>query len=277
MTRLAIGISTCPNDTYAFHGLLSGAVDVPGIELDFVLADVEELNGRLLGGTLDVAKISYHAALRADGSIAMLSAGSALGFGVGPVVLGSKRRAESRGPTRVLTPGALTTAALLWELFHAGEAQVAHVRFDQIPAALSQDRAELGVCIHEARFTWERWGVDWVEDLGQRWEHETKAPLPLGGIAARRDLGEELLARLDDGIRRSIDWAKQDRDGALRTMRAHAQELDDAALWQHVELYVTDDTYRLSDAARAAVRTLERRARAAGLLAAGPELVILGR
>ena len=275
MTRLAIGISTCPNDTYAFHGLLTGAVTIEGVELEFVLADVEELNGRLLGGTLDVAKISYHAALRTNGSIAMLSAGSALGFGVGPVVLGCKQRAERSGPTRVLTPGALTTAALLWELFHAGEAETVHVRFDQIPGALAEGRAELGVCIHEARFTWKRWGVDWVEDLGERWERETKAPLPLGGIAARRDLGPDVLARVDDGIRRSIVWADGDREGALRTMREHAQEMDDRALWQHVELYVTDDTRRLSSAARAAVRTLEQRARAAGLLAAGPELEIL--
>lgn len=251
MTRLAIGISTCPNDTFAFHGLLCGAIEVPGIELEF---------------SLDVAKISYHAALRAADRISVLPAGSALGFGVGPLVLGSKSRADRTGTPRVLTPGALTTAALLWEIFHRGEGAVHHVRFDTIPSSLSNGHAELGVCIHEARFTWQSWGVDWVEDLGARWEAETGAALPLGGIAARSDLGHDALAALTHAIARSIEYGHRHREAALATMRAHAQEQGDDALWKHVELYVNDQTLDLGSTGRSAIATLDRKARDAGLV-----------
>lgn len=278
MRRLSIGISPCPNDTFAFHGLLTGAVRVPGVELDFTLADVEELNERMLAGELDVAKISAHAALRAADRVVLLTAGSALGFGVGPVLLGAPdrpRRAAERPSPRVLLPGRLTTAALLWELFHGGEGEVRHVRFDAIPPALAAGSAELGVCIHEARFTWQSWGVEWVEDLGRAWERETGAPLPLGSIAARRTLDVGVVRALDAALRASIAHARADADGARATMRRHAQELDDDAIARHVALYVTDATLDLGEVGRAAFARLGELARARGLLPPGAAIEVV--
>ena len=259
MKPLRVGISTCPNDTFAFHGLLTGAVEARGLALDFVLADVQELNELAAAGQLDVAKVSYAAALDLAPRWTMLAAGSALGFGVGPVVLG--RPGERAAAPRVLCPGEQTTATLLWRLFHpefTGELE--QVVFSAIVPALVEGRADLGVCIHEGRFTYRDQGLELVEDLGAVWERATDLPLPLGGIAARTDLGEDTLSALAGAVRHSIEFARADPDGALPTMREHAQEFDDDVLRQHVELYVNPWTVDLGERGRAAIAELSRRA-----------------
>lgn len=274
-TKLSVGISTCPNDTYAFHGLLTGAVETGELELEFTLADVEELNRGLLAGRYDVCKVSFPAALELTGELSVLPAGAALGFGVGPVVVG---RADS--PTddtaRVLCPGAHTTAALLWRLFHPRGRAPEHVVFSEILPAVAAGRADLGVCIHEGRFTYEGLGLSLVEDLGETWERATGAALPLGGIVARKRLGRATIERAASLLRASIAHADAHPEEALATMRRHAREHDDAALWKHVELYVNDETRALSSAGRAALEELCSRARAAGLPGGARGLEVAG-
>jgi 1,4-dihydroxy-6-naphthoate synthase len=260
--KLRIGLSTCPNDTFAFHALMSRAVGWRGFEFEFALADVEELNERMLGGALDASKVSFHAALGAGARWVVLEAGAALGFGVGPVLLAPARTAATR---RVLAPGRHTTAALLWRLFHAADGEPEHVVFSAIVPALERGDARLGVCIHEARFTWREHGLALVEDLGERWERATGAPLPLGGIAARADLGADALERLAACVRDSIEWGLAHRGECLPTMRAHAQESTDGVLWQHVELYVNAQTLELGELGRRGLDALARLAAAAGI------------
>jgi 1,4-dihydroxy-6-naphthoate synthase len=270
--QLTIGISTCPNDTFAFHGLLTGAVDTEGLELRFRLADVEELNRAALNRELQAAKLSYHAALRMADRFVMLPVGSALGFGVGPVVIRGTRSNGAQPAPRVLLPGELTTAHLLWQLFHPEPAELRQVVFSDILPALERGEADLGVCIHEGRFTYSERGLELVEDLGETWETATGLPLPLGGIAVARELGEATAHSLARAIGRSLALARREPAAALATMRTHAQELDEEALWKHVELYVNDDTRCLGERARAAIRELERRARASGRVAVPDEL-----
>jgi 1,4-dihydroxy-6-naphthoate synthase len=281
-SRIELGISPCPNDTFAFHGLLSGAVRPRGIEIDIELADVEQLNRRLLRGEFDAAKASFALALQATAVFGVLPAGAALGYGVGPVVLAPKqpRARPARSLPRVLAPGEHTTAALLWSRFHRGAPEFAgveleHVVFSAIMPALARGEADFGVCIHEGRFTYDAWGLRLVEDLGARWEDAEHCPLPLGAILARKRLAPEQVSALTEAIRASIAVARAEPQAALATMRAHAQELSDAVLWKHVELYVTAETECLSAAGRAAIERLARSARAAGVVGA-PELDILG-
>jgi 1,4-dihydroxy-6-naphthoate synthase len=280
--RLELGISPCPNDTFAFHGLLSGAVRPRGFELDIEFADVEELNRRLLLGEFDAAKGSFAAALRATDELGVLPVGAALGNGVGPVVLASPSSCApvGRDKPRVLAPGEHTTAALLWKLFQRETAmfrgvELEHVVFSAIMPALARGEADFGVCIHEGRFTYGDYGLRMVEDLGARWESAEHCPLPLGGILARKRLGPERIAALTQAIRDSIAVARAEPQAALATMRAHAQEHSDAVLWQHVELYVTAETVALSATGRDALTRLGLRARTAGIPGAG-ELTILG-
>ena len=275
MTPIHLGISTCPNDTFAFHGILERKVDLRGLDFRVDLLDVEELNRRLFAGDFDVAKASFHAALRLRGALGVLPVGSALGFGVGPLLLAARpdthprdpvpqRRGGAR-PARVLCPGAHTTATLLYELFHTDEGAVEQVVFSDIMPALEAGAADFGVCIHEGRFTWRAHGLARVEDLGALWEKATAAPLPLGGILARHALGPDAIRTVTAVIRDSLAHARSHREETVPTMRRYAQELSDDVMFQHVDLYVNDWTTDLGDAGRAAIETLDRQARRAGL------------
>jgi 1,4-dihydroxy-6-naphthoate synthase len=181
MKPLRIGISPCPNDTFAFHGLLEGEVDAEGLDLEIELADVEELNRRFARGDLDAAKCSFHAALRLAATSVVLPAGAALGFGVGPVLLAREPGHSIVHGSRVLCPGEWTTAHLLYRLFHPGEGKVEQVPFSQILPRLELGQADFGVCIHEARFTYAGRGLALVEDLGETWEARTRCPLLSAG------------------------------------------------------------------------------------------------
>jgi len=273
VTRVSIGISPCPNDTFAFHGLLERKVEVPGLELEIVLDDVESLNRRFAAGELDAAKCSIAAALRLADRAVVLRAGSALGSGLGPVVL-ARSGTRNPGPdARVLCPGEGTTAFLLYRLFHPREGRIEHARFSEILPRVAAGEADLGVCIHEARFTYTRHGLVLVEDLGTTWERATGAPLPLGGILARKSLGQDVLDRLARAVRASLDRAFERRAETLPTMRRHAQEMDDDVIWKHVELYVTERTLDLGPEGRDALAKLRAAAIDAGFLAADAALL----
>jgi 1,4-dihydroxy-6-naphthoate synthase len=255
--------------------LLTGAVTSPGLDFEIELLDVQELNDRLVAGEFDVAKASYHAALLLSDTYCVLPAGSALGFGVGPLLLsrhdcpGPREFEQAAGrPPVVLCPGALTTATLLYRMFYPGNGEIRQVVFSEIMPALAEARADYGVCIHEGRFTWQASGLHCAADLGELWEKRTGQPLPLGGILARRDLGQELLDRIGRAIRLSIEYGLSHRQETLDTMRRYAQEFDDDVLFAHVDLYVNRFTIDLDAEGRAAVDRLGQMARESGVVPA---------
>lgn len=271
---LRVGISTCPNDTFLFHPLLEGAIDTGGLALEITLADVQELNERFLAGELDVAKISFHAALQDAATSVVLPVGAALGRGVGPVCLSGQPGAPPDDP-RVLCPGEWTTATLLWRLFHPAAERIEQVVFSAIPEGLRAGRADLGVCIHEARFTYAREGLHLVEDLGATWERTSGEALPLGGLVARRSLGAATLGRLTELLGASLDAAREAPEETLPTMRRHAQAFEDDVLFAHVELYVTDATRDLGAAGRRSLDALSALAAERGLVPSGARLEVL--
>lgn len=271
-----LGISTCPNDTFAFHGLMERKVDWRGLEFQIELRDVEELNQRLFAGEFDAAKASFHAAVLLADKLGVFASGSALGYGVGPLLLAARKEThpsqpvvdesgETR-PARILCPGKHTTAALLYHLFHPRQGNVEHVVFSDIMPALQHGEADFGVCIHEGRFTWQEQGLAFVEDLGTLWEKATETPLPLGGILGRLSLGEEKLHNIQQVIRDSVEYGLAHRDEMLPTMRRYAQELSDNVMFAHVDLYVNQWTRDLGDTGRAALNMLAKRSAATGLL-----------
>ena len=267
MSRIIrLGISTCPNDTFAFHGLLTRSVDWRGLEFAVELLDIEQLNEGMRRGDFDICKLSFAAAVPLAEELVVLPSGSALGFGVGPLLLAAAPDTRPSAATQLtLCPGRHTTAALLFALFHAGTSLVEHDVFSAIMPRLVAGTADFGVCIHEGRFTWQAHGLHLVEDLGTRWEAETSCPLPLGGITASRRLSRDVLAAVQGVIRDSLSFALADRDAPLATMRAHAQEFSDDVLMQHVDLYVNDWTLDLGSTGRRALDELSARAAAVGL------------
>lgn len=270
MTRVHLGISTCPNDTFAFHGLMSRSVDWRGLEFDVELIDIQQLNDRLFAGDFDVAKTSFHAALLLTEQTVVLPSGSALGFGVGPLLLSARPEDRPTSMDQVtLCPGQHTTAAMLFRMFYPQTTQIRHVVFSEIMPQLQTKQADFGVCIHEGRFTWQNEGLGLVEDLGTRWETATFCPLPLGGIVARRSLPTDVITRVQQVLYDSLQLAMANPAMAVPSMREYAQEFDDRVLMQHVELYVNDWTVDLGEVGASALRELSRRAEQIALVPPG--------
>ena len=265
---IRLGISTCPNDTFAFAALINQCIDWRGLEFETEFMDIRDLNTRLVAGDFDVAKASFHAALTLTESTVVLPSGSALGFGVGPLLLAAVPNSTISPESRVLCPGELTTATMLLKLFHESACNIEHVVFSEIMPRLREATADFGVCIHEGRFTWRESGLHCVEDLGVRWEQACELPLPLGGILADRGLGDKTLAKVQAVVRDSVQFALNDPESAKPMMREHAQEFDDDVLMKHVGLYVNDWTVDLGSVGRAALVALSRRAQEAGLIRA---------
>jgi 1,4-dihydroxy-6-naphthoate synthase len=275
--RIHLGLSTCPNDTFTFHALLTGEVRAAGLEFEFELLDVEALNERLCAGEFDAAKGSFHAALLAGGELGVLPSGSALGFGNGPLLLSATAGRTPAGGDTLLCPGRHTTASFLQRLYYP-EARAEQCVFSAILPDLEAGRVPFGVCIHEGRFTYAEHGLHLVEDLGRRWEEETGSALPLGGIFARPGLGQETLRALQQAIRASLDWAHAQPEATLPTMRQHAQEFSDEVLMAHVDLYVNAWTRDLGRVGHRALETLAREGVRAGILPEGTApLRVLGR
>ncbi len=268
---IRLGISTCPNDTFTFHALMTKQVDWRGIEFNVELLDIQTLNERLFDfeapNKFDVAKASFHAAILLADRFCVLPTGSALGFGVGPLLLSSIANTKPQQASQItLCPGSETTATLLFRLFYPETTRIEQVVFSEIMPRLQTQQADFGVCIHEGRFTWRQQGLHLVEDLGTRWEKETNSPLPLGGIVASKSLPQDLIADVQLVVYDSLKFALENRDDALKTMRAFAQEFDDLVLMQHVDLYVNQWTQELGSVGQRALDELHRRAINAGVV-----------
>lgn len=273
-----LGISTCPNDTFAFAALLNREVDWCGLDFRTDLLDIAELNTRLIAGDFDVCKTSFYAALELADDTVVLPTGSALGFGVGPLLLAARPNDEPSNADQItLCPGTKTTATLLFSLFYPDTTSVQQTVFSDIMPRLKQSTADFGVCIHEGRFTWQSEGLHLVQDLGERWEQETQSPLPLGGIVARKRLDAETIRTVNNVIRSSLDYAWQHPQETLATMRRYAQEFDDDVLMQHVQLYVNEWTRELGDTGASALRKLSTMAKSIGLVAQNtPDIEVFG-
>lgn len=272
---LTIGYSPCPNDTFIFYALVHGRVRVPGIEFRERLEDVETLNSLALDGTLDITKISYHAFGHLRAQYALLRSGSALGRGCGPLVVA--RPGTSLPDLRqgvVAIPGRLTTAALLLRLYDPAVANLAVMSFDRIMETVSGGQAAAGLIIHESRFTYPRYGLEKLLDLGEWWERTFKVPIPLGGILGRRSLGRETLLEVEAGIRESLLYARSHTTEVVDYCRQHSQEMDEEVMKSHIELYVNDFSLDLGREGFAAVQRLFTEAEARGIVPrSGKELL----
>jgi len=255
--RLTLGISPCPNDTFIFDALVNGLVDLEGLELEVFHEDVQTLNEWALEGRLDLSKISYGVLPRVAARYALLESGGALGQGVGPLLVARPGTAAfDPAGMRVAIPGRDTTAHLLFSLAFPGAVRKEFRVFSAIEAAVLAGEVEAGVVIHESRFTYAQRGLTRLLDLGEHWERVTGAPIPLGGIVARRALAPALRAQVDRLIRRSLAHAEARRPALSGYVRRHAQELDEAVMRQHVELYVNGYSHGLGEAGRRAVARL---------------------
>ncbi len=266
---LQIAYSPCPNDTFVFdawaHGRLPGAP-----ALDVAFADIDITNGMAERGEFDVLKVPYAVLPWVLEEYALLPCGGALGRGCGPLVLTREPGADLRGKT-VAVPSEKSTAYLLFRLWAAdtvpgGVGDIVVMPFHEIMPAVRDGKVDAGLVIHEARFTYQNYGLHSLADMGEHWELTTGLPIPLGAIIAKRSLGAATLRLLAESARTSVRMAWDDPEASRPYVLEHAQEMDPAVADQHIGLYVNEFTADLGEDGYAAVRGLLTRAAAEGLV-----------
>jgi 1,4-dihydroxy-6-naphthoate synthase len=258
-SKLSCAYSTCPNDTFIFCRLAHEP------DIDVHLHDVETLNRMAFEETFDVTKLSFHAWLLLQDKYQLLNVGAALGRGCGPLVITPK--AQSLKPNAsIAVPGEYTTAHLLLRLWNPSLTTRIFMPFDQIMDAVASGKADAGVIIHEGRFVYGERGFQCLEDLGDWWEVETGLPIPLGCIAAKMSLGAKRVAEFEQRLKGSIQSAFGDPGSTTEYVKAHAQELDDDVIREHIKTYVNDFTLDLGEEGRAAINKLQQMAKDAGII-----------
>lgn len=252
-----------------FDAIVNRRIDLEGLSFTPHLADVEALNRDAFAGTAQVTKLSYHAYAYARRDYVLLDAGSALGRNCGPLVVAARpmRPVEVRGGAlRIAIPGVYTTANFLFGLAFPRAEDRTPLVFSEIEEAVLDGRFGAGVIIHESRFTYEAKGLHKVIDLGEFWEEQTGMPIPLGAIAIRRSLSDETKQKVNRVLRRSVEYALANRTASLPYVREHAQEMDEAVMYKHIDLYVNQYSVDLGDEGRRAVTTLFDKASALHLV-----------
>jgi len=255
--KLTLGFSTCPNDTFIFDALVNGKIDTGDLEFIPVLADVEELNSRAREGELDISKLSYHAYGHVSSDYKVLDAGSALGWGNGPLVVSKRRIYPDEIPyARIAIPGEMTTANFLFGIAFPEAMDKRAYLFSDIEEVVLSDEADVGVLIHEYRFTYADRGLGLIMDLGEFWEETTDMPIPLGGIMVNRRIPEEKQKLVENLIHESLLYARKNPGSALEYMKKYAQDMREEIMLQHVETFVNDYSLSLRSEGREAVAKL---------------------
>lgn len=254
--KFTVGISPCPNDTFIFHALLHKLVDWPAdVEYEAHMADVEELNQRARRKILPITKISLGVAPHILDDYAILSSGAALGWGCGPVLVAAGENFDPASAT-IAIPGKNTTAAMLLDLNGNYGGERVEMRFDEIMPAVKSGKAQLGLIIHEGRFTYSQHGLRKVLDLGEWWEKKWHLPLPLGAIAVRRDLPSEIMLIIQEQIAQSLDFAWKYPEKSKAFIKSHAQELEDKVVEEHIRTFVTAYSRDLGEKGKMAIKHL---------------------
>jgi len=258
-----MGYSSCPNDAFIFDALVHGKIDTEGITFEPIIEDVEALNQGALKGELDITKLSFHAYGHVCNAYILLNSGSALGRGCGPLVISKTAINTASGAVHSLSaaiPGKYTTANFLFSMAYPEVKDKRELLFSEIEDAVLHEIVDLGVIIHENRFTYEERGLNKLIDLGEFWERETRCPIPLGGIAVKRNMDKQHMIRIDRIIKRSIEYAFSNPKSSRAYVRELAQEMDDDVIKQHIDLYVNEFSLDLGKEGRAAVQTLFEKA-----------------
>jgi 1,4-dihydroxy-6-naphthoate synthase len=258
--QIQLAFSTCPNDTFIFEALANNRLSDVNYSFDYALADIQELNRLALDAQVDMVKISYALYPMISENYQLLTAGSALGRGVGPLVV-SKRKIypDEVEHAKVAIPGETTTANMLFTLAFPNAKNKHVYLFSDIEEAVLQNEADVGVLIHEGRFTFEQKGLKKIIDLGDFWERTSSHPIPLGGIAVRRSLPEKVKQELNSLTRQSVEFAFANTQVVMPFIKKYAQEMDEQVMQKHISLYVNSFTIDLGEKGKQAVADLLNR------------------
>ncbi|MDR1983848.1 MAG: 1,4-dihydroxy-6-naphthoate synthase [Prevotellaceae bacterium] len=244
--KLQLCFSTCPNDTFIFDAIVHRKIDTCGLDFDIYMADVEELNKLALSCDADITKLSFNAYSQVSNSYMILNSGSALGRKNGPLLVSkTKIYADEIDDLNIAVPGKNTTAAALLQILFPHVNNLREYLFSDIESAVLDGEVDAGVLIHEGRFTYKNKGLKLIADLGELWEINTQQPIPLGCIAIKKKLSEQIKQKFDGILRKSVEFAMKYPNESLDFVRKHAKEMDEDTIQKHINLFVNDFTVNL--------------------------------
>lgn len=274
--KLTLGFSPCPNDTFIFDALVNGRIDTEGLEFDYSLADVEELNKRAFASEVDITKISCHAYAYAASDYLILDSGSALGFGNGPLLVSrNPLEPEKLTDSMIAIPGRYTTANLLFSIAWPEATNKKEYLFSDIPDVILRGEADAGLIIHETRFTYQKMGLRKIADMGEFWEQLTGMPVPLGSIVINRRIPGEIAMKFNRILLRSIGYAMENPLESSGFVKANAREMENSVMMNHINLFVNDFSLALGDTGKKALTELFRIAGEKGIIPRVPERIFL--
>ncbi len=256
--KLSLGFSPCPNDTFIFDALVNKKIDTGDLSFEAVLEDVQTLNNWAIAGKLDASKISYGVLPLVMQQYSVLDAGGALGKGVGPLLISKQAipSSENINDKTIAIPGENTTAHMLFSLAYPKAKHKKFMVFSAIEEAVLSGQVDLGVIIHENRFTYHQKGLTKIIDLGNYWEQQTQYPIPLGGIVMKRSFDISLQKKVDSLIRQSVEYAFSHYPALTDYVKQHSQEMSAQVMRQHIDLYVNNYSIDLGAAGKKAVEKL---------------------
>jgi 1,4-dihydroxy-6-naphthoate synthase len=257
--KLTLGFSPCPNDTFIFDALVNKKIDTGNFEFEVALADVETLNQWALEGKLDITKLSFPAFFRSLQHYTLLNSGSALGNGVGPLLITDAAQEitdDEINQASIALPGIHTTANLLFTFAYPDAFDKKFMLFSEIENALLNKEVDLGVIIHENRFTYHQKGLHKVKDLGEYWEEKMELPIPLGGIAINQSIKRSVALQINQLIRHSLEYAFNNYPLITDYVKQHSQEMSEEVMRQHIDLYVNNYSIDLGEDGRHAIENL---------------------
>jgi 1,4-dihydroxy-6-naphthoate synthase len=253
---IPIGFSPCPNDTFIFDALVNQKIDTGNLQFEPVLEDVQTLNQWAIEEKLMVTKLSYGVLPLVLKNYNLLNSGSALGRGVGPLLITNSELGMTNVEDCVIAiPGENTTAHLLFSLAYPNAKNKIFLRYDEIEGFVLDGKG-LGVIIHENRFTYAEKGLVKIIDLGDYWETKTDFPIPLGGIVVKKSVQPVIQQQIEFLIKQSVEFAFSNYPKLNDYIRSHAQEMSEDVMRKHIDLYVNNYSLDLGEDGRAAVNKL---------------------
>lgn len=265
--KLTLGFSPCPNDTFIFDAIVNGLIDTKGLSFDYVMEDVETLNQMAIQGKLEITKLSYGTYLNLAKPYALLHSGSALGKGVGPLLVSKKPiNFDEIANYKIAIPGAKTTANLLLSMASPAAKNKTEIIFSEIEAGILDGTFDIGLIIHEGRFTYADKGLHKILDLGDWWENTMNAAVPLGGIVMKRNFEKSIISQVDELIKESVLYSWNNYPKLSNFVKNNAQEMDESVMRQHIQLYVNEFTTDLGAVGIHSIETLFQQAKSAGLV-----------
>lgn len=245
--EIKVGHTPDADDAFMFYGIASNNVTIDGVKIKHVIEDIESLNRKALKNELDVTAVSAHAYAYTRDYV-ILRSGASFGKGYGPIVIAKKKLSvDDLKKSKIAVPGKMTTAYLLLRMA-IGDFDAVEMKFSEINNAVESGSVDAGLVIHEAQITYDQAKFVNTLDLGLWWDDVSNAlPLPLGINVASKRLGNEMIKRFDELLKRSIQFGFKNFDDALDYAMQYARGGSRYLIEKFVKMYVNELTIDMGE------------------------------